>query len=253
MTAESHNTNEMYLKMKRVSLSAPYIDLDALKVQSSQLLSKTASYLNNSTDHYQTQLQQRRTRLDALNETNKAKREEISKRRVESEHYDSVWKKIQAMEQQIKVTEVKLATLQQKQNLRKQMALHSQKSALYHALASAQLRQNLAVCEKLTGMTVHAIEDNHLKVDFTLIDEREPDKVFSFVVHLLEEHGYKVVQCDPMIPDLPELTESLNRHGDFSSFIKRIRKEFCNLALSSSPPSPQTPPDLTTLPHPINT
>lgn len=39
-----------------------------------------------------------------------------------------VWKKIQAMEQQIKVTEAKLASLQQKQNLRKQMALHSQRS-----------------------------------------------------------------------------------------------------------------------------
>jgi hypothetical protein len=71
MTAESHDTNEMYLKMKSVSLSAPYIDLDALKLESSQLLSKTASYLNKATDHYQTQLQQRRTRLDALNGNDK--------------------------------------------------------------------------------------------------------------------------------------------------------------------------------------
>ncbi|KAI8331919.1 chromosome segregation protein Spc25-domain-containing protein [Chlamydoabsidia padenii] len=191
------------------------------------------------TDHYRTLLTQKRKYIDDLTETIQAKRQAISEKKAEYEHLDSLYTEIQSLEQHIKTAQVKLDALREKQSLEEQEATNSQKT-------SEKLRQMHDILARKTGMRVHTIKENYLKFDFTLIDEKEPDKLFFFVLQLSQEKGYQVVECDPWIPTMDTLIKELNQNGnEFATFIRRVRQAFCDLV--TSPPPTQHIPSMATL------
>ena len=69
-------------------------------------------------------------------------------------------------------------------------------------------------------------ETNALRIGFTQIDRRKPDKNFWFDVRIMEDETYAIQQVVPDISGLKELEDQLNADNDFSKFVRNIRKKF---------------------------
>ncbi|CAO3616061.1 unnamed protein product [Cunninghamella blakesleeana] len=94
-------------------------------------------------------------------------------------------------------------------------------------------RQYLSELIKYSGLKVIPLKLNNLKFEFTLIDEKNPDKVFSISLNM-DNNEYTVLECQPMIPLLENLMSDLRQHGDPFLFIKLVRQQFCKLASTVS-------------------
>ncbi|WWC63294.1 uncharacterized protein I303_105894 [Kwoniella dejecticola CBS 10117] len=83
----------------------------------------------------------------------------------------------------------------------------------------------LVELEESLGLRVQPIKRDILMIRFTLLDPLDPHREFSFLIDISKQ-GYKVPNCDPPLPNLPELLKQLNDDRDFFGFIKRARKSF---------------------------
>ncbi|GAM27738.1 hypothetical protein SAMD00019534_109140 [Acytostelium subglobosum LB1] len=73
------------------------------------------------------------------------------------------------------------------------------------------------------------ISPDGAQFQFTKIDRKQPDRIFSVTVDF-EHDEYRVVECTPMIGELKQLVESLNETNHLAGFIKSIRKQFVNIS-----------------------
>mmetsp|Transcript_18293 Transcript_18293/g.37896 ORF Transcript_18293/g.37896 Transcript_18293/m.37896 type:complete len:237 (-) Transcript_18293:51-761(-) len=67
---------------------------------------------------------------------------------------------------------------------------------------------------------------NALRIGFTQIDRRNPDKTFWFDVRIREDDTYTIQQVVPQVEGLQELEQELNADNDFSKFVRKMRKKF---------------------------
>jgi len=85
--------------------------------------------------------------------------------------------------------------------------------------------------EKLGMHFVHtpsdgSAEENALRIGFTQIDRRSPDRKFWFDVRIAGDDTYSVLRVSPEVAGVAELEKDLNEDQDFSRFVRRMRKKF---------------------------
>ena len=69
-------------------------------------------------------------------------------------------------------------------------------------------------------------ETNALRIGFTQIDRRNPEKNFWFDVRIMEDDTYSIQKVVPEISGLSDLETELNTDNDFSKFVRQMRKKF---------------------------
>lgn len=80
------------------------------------------------------------------------------------------------------------------------------------------------------GLTFkHATKDeknNALRIGFTQIDRRNPNKEFWFDVCVTAEEAYAIRNVSPSVQGIQALEDDLNEDSDFSKFVRRMRRKF---------------------------
>eukprot|EP00472_Partenskyella_glossopodia_P012859 CAMPEP_0197517430 /NCGR_PEP_ID=MMETSP1318-20131121/2442_1 /TAXON_ID=552666 /ORGANISM="Partenskyella glossopodia, Strain RCC365" /LENGTH=250 /DNA_ID=CAMNT_0043066983 /DNA_START=42 /DNA_END=794 /DNA_ORIENTATION=+ len=90
------------------------------------------------------------------------------------------------------------------------------------------------------GLEISKLPEGAVQFDFQYIDQKNPEKVFSFQIKLDSNRRYMVPMCTPNIGHLDQLVTELNERdarreqGLFGWFVQRMRKEFCGLAEQSA-------------------
>ena len=76
------------------------------------------------------------------------------------------------------------------------------------------------------GITFDKVGDDRLRLTFTSIDSAQPDRQFFVEVRVTAGDQYVVEHCEPMVPDLRALTDTLNTTNDFSAYVRNLRRRF---------------------------
>jgi len=80
------------------------------------------------------------------------------------------------------------------------------------------------------GLVIAREAPKTARMTFTLLDPAEPTREFSFSLGLDEASEYRVVGCDPELPDLGERVARLNEEGDskvaLTAFVCGMRRAF---------------------------
>ncbi len=85
----------------------------------------------------------------------------------------------------------------------------------------------LADFQKYLGLLIEPLPKNQTRFAFSQIDSQN-ERPCAFVVDVSEDK-YRVLSCDPVIPDLLRLVDDLNTHRDFYRFLKLCRQRFVSL------------------------
>lgn len=94
-----------------------------------------------------------------------------------------------------------------------------------------ELTKGISYYRKL-GLDFERMNDDRLRLVFTLIDPERPDAKFGFSVYITPNETYAVEECDPPLPRLEFLVAELNASNDFSLFVQTMRREFKQLVHS---------------------
>jgi hypothetical protein len=86
----------------------------------------------------------------------------------------------------------------------------------------------LADFQKYLGLLIEPLPKNQTRFTFSQIDSRN-ERPCAFVIDVSEDK-YRVLSCEPVIPDLMRLVDDLNTHRDFYRFLKLCRQRFVSLA-----------------------
>jgi len=68
--------------------------------------------------------------------------------------------------------------------------------------------------------------DNALRIGFTQIDRRNPEKKFWFDVRIMSDDTYSVQDVSPQVNGVKDLEKELNADQDFSKFVRKMRRKF---------------------------
>lgn len=58
------------------------------------------------------------------------------------------------------------------------------------------------------------------------IDPQDPEKWFTFAVHVGSDGKYSIVNCEPWVGEVDALLTELNRTNSFCNFVRSMRKKF---------------------------
>jgi kinetochore protein Spc25, fungi type len=90
-------------------------------------------------------------------------------------------------------------------------------------------KMELTDFQKYLGLQIIPLPNNQTRFSFLQIDPKAPnDTLCSFVVDVSQEQ-YRVLSCEPMIPDMGKIVDDLNQHRDFYRFLKLCRQRFVAL------------------------
>ena len=98
---------------------------------------------------------------------------------------------------------------------------------------NSDLTQGVISFKNRLGLDFQRIGQDQLKLNMTNIDRSDPDRVFFFAVHIDPNDHYHVIQCEPQLSNTEELVDELNRTNDFSKFVRRMRKSFCESVINN--------------------
>lgn len=76
------------------------------------------------------------------------------------------------------------------------------------------------------GMKINKVSGERVQIIFTSIDDKDPQQPFCFCVKITKERSYTVTDCEPLVKDLDELSQKLNKTNDFRSFVITMRRRF---------------------------
>lgn len=81
--------------------------------------------------------------------------------------------------------------------------------------------------EQNLGLRIEGVEDDYLKIIFTLISEKNWDKEYYLIVDL-SSVDYEVSKSEPALDKsmLDHLVTRLNESRNFSRFLKEARRSF---------------------------
>ena len=111
------------------------------------------------------------------------------------------------------------------QTAKRELAEAEQKQAL----DSKELTKGVVFYKKL-GLEFVRMGEDRLKLTFTQVDAAQPQRAFSFAVHVNEHDVYQVDSCDPPVEGVDEMLRELNTNNDFSLFVRRMRAKFKAIA-----------------------
>ena len=131
-------------------------------------------------------------------------------------HKDAVAKAREAAMTETRLAEAEAQVLSLRQQVEKQ--------------SKGDLRRN-ADFFRCLGLDLQGAGDGALKLRFTLLDKREPQREFAIVVVVDENDMYGVATTAPALPDDVIQSELLqvNQTNDFSRFVINIRRHFLAL------------------------
>jgi kinetochore protein Spc25 len=94
---------------------------------------------------------------------------------------------------------------------------------------NASLRApELKAYQDYLGLKIMGVRSDEMKFSFVCIDNKNWDREFWFVVNVSDV--YRVVECEPFLPDMKVLEEQLNRDQDFYNFVRNVRQAFVRLS-----------------------
>ena len=92
------------------------------------------------------------------------------------------------------------------------------------------LQQAVRLYRDRLGLAFHSSPPEALKeelsVEFAQIDRSEPERAFTFAVHVGADNRYSVTRCEPELEGVGVLVEQLNTSNDFSAFVRTMRTAF---------------------------
>ena len=118
---------------------------------------------------------------------------------------------------------------------KRQAELHSAEAELEESSAARQqrlgaLQQAVRLYRDRLGLAFISSAPEALKeeltVEFTQIDRSEPERAFTFAVHVGADNKYSATRCDPAVEGVGALVEKLNASNDFSAFVRLMRAAF---------------------------
>ncbi|ORX91388.1 hypothetical protein K493DRAFT_339411 [Basidiobolus meristosporus CBS 931.73] len=175
-------------------------------------LNETSSKLKSETEYYQSE------------EANLSRTLDKEKRRIAELKSEIL--NLQNGNKESKDKEEKI--LQQISLVREEIRKKREERALQvKALKSQQVlnEPELNFYEDKLALNIIGDEEDRITFLFTNIDAKLPAREFKFTVDV-SQRTYKVPVCQPMVPQLGSLLQSLNESRDFYSFVKKMRQEF---------------------------
>jgi hypothetical protein len=118
-------------------------------------------------------------------------------------------------------------------NLDREIENNSSNTSSSDATSQEEFIQNMtrsAANFKKIGLSMHNVPGEKLRIEFRLVDKKDPHRVFSFVVFVKNGETYVVEKVKPPVPVLDSLVKDLNATNDFSLFARKMRKEFQRIA-----------------------
>jgi len=96
---------------------------------------------------------------------------------------------------------------------------------------SRSLEQKVQAFQQRLGLSFQKVEGG-LQVVYTLVDPKNPDRAFSFVVRITPENRYEIKNVNPAVNpgELEVLVSELNARNNFSWFVQVMRQKFRALA-----------------------
>ena len=91
-----------------------------------------------------------------------------------------------------------------------------------------KLSAELAKWKRILGLELVNSSHGGIIFVFTNIDRENPDKKFSCEVGL-ENMLYKVANCLPMVANIENMVDLLNKTNDLSGFVVNLRKKFLSI------------------------
>ncbi|KAK9447527.1 chromosome segregation protein Spc25-domain-containing protein [Limtongia smithiae] len=81
--------------------------------------------------------------------------------------------------------------------------------------------------EQNLGMRIESVQDDYLKIIFSLLSEVQWNKEYYVIIDLTS-HDYEITRCEPALDKsiLDNLVLRLNESRDFSRFLKELRTTF---------------------------
>eukprot|EP01080_Neovahlkampfia_damariscottae_P004392 gene4392-7767_t len=149
----------------------------------------------------------------------------LKERQLEDEHHQHI---SQLKNEEMKITK-EIPILQQKYDNLKVQGNNIYQQHQTETSVQKQKLQNMNKSsdkiKKYFGLYFQQGENGMLKVCYTNINQKHPEKVFSFSVKI-QNSKYEVLDFDPMIKVDEELVQELNRKGDLRNFIISVRSLF---------------------------
>lgn len=127
-----------------------------------------------------------------------------------------------------------LPSLQQEELQEQQQKIVEQKEVA--DAQHAEALKLLDVYKDRLGLTISRVAAQTVRMSFTLIDDSNPTKEFSFVLGIAETgcEGYSVCDCTPHVSELTTLLEDLNSHVGSATalprFVSSMRRAFIKTA-----------------------
>jgi hypothetical protein len=88
-----------------------------------------------------------------------------------------------------------------------------------------ELTKGIAFYRRL-GLDFEKINDDRLRLVFSLIDPADPDRKFCFNVRVTDAEAYEVDSVEPPVAGLEAAVRALNEGNDFSAFVQ-VRRCKC--------------------------
>ncbi|KAI9296027.1 hypothetical protein K502DRAFT_192575 [Neoconidiobolus thromboides FSU 785] len=150
--------------------------------------------------------------LERQREENKKRERFIS---VEKDQEEEISKRQKAIGHLVSSLEVKKKELERKRaTSTNQMELNRLQVTLY---------------EQILKFKIGTDESHHTTFTFTHVSRRLPEREFKFALDATYEK-YTLIYCEPVIPSGKQFEKELNKDRDLILFIKKMRREFRNLA-----------------------
>jgi len=92
------------------------------------------------------------------------------------------------------------------------------------------LQQKVDLFQQRLGLSLQKV-DGGLQVCYTLVDSKNPERVFSFVVRITPENKYEIKNVSPTLnaTEVEGLVNQLNAQNNFSWFVQTMRQKFRTL------------------------
>lgn len=128
-----------------------------------------------------------------------------------------------------------------------QLEQQRRSNAVQQAQADAQHEEALkllAIYKDRLGLDITRAAPQTVRMSFSLLDEKDPNREFSFLLGLAASGGsandnYCLQNCVPSVPELTPLLKELNENAQLTSalprFVCSMRRAFCKVAKCPQP------------------
>mmetsp|Transcript_43194 Transcript_43194/g.90190 ORF Transcript_43194/g.90190 Transcript_43194/m.90190 type:complete len:239 (+) Transcript_43194:77-793(+) len=157
---------------------------------------------------------------EALQNRLRAEERKVEELRVELERLHTQEKLLPPEQQRL------AKSLEQQRQLLAQRELAYQQCQLQKETRLSELGKGCSTYQRLLSLEFERMGDERLRLVFTNLDARAPSRAFSFQVYVDALDKYHIENCEPALPNLPALTDTLNQTNDFSTFVRAVRREF---------------------------